>query len=150
MSMLRISCKEKNEAIKFDVSSNGEVKGQISDPTGIAALKSPDWEFQKEYRFVLFIVPSLPPPRKDNFFEEFSKQIPNIVATSLYQGKGPDLDFFHVNISQYALDNIKITTDPLCTEDDYLIVEALLDKYAPSGTVVKSKFAGTIRKPRRI
>lgn len=139
----------KNQAIKFDVSPNGEIKGQISDPTGIAALKSPDWEFQHEYRFVLFIVPSLPASETENFLEQFYKQIPNIVATSLYKGKGPDLDFFDVEISQSAIDCIKITTGPLCNDGDYLTVEALLDKYSPNGTIEKSKFEGTIRKPRR-
>lgn len=139
----------KNQAIKFDISPNGEINGQISDPTGIAALKSPDWEFQREYRFVLFIVPSLPASEDENFLEQFYKNIPNIVATSLYKGKGPDLEFFDVKLSQSAIDNIKITTGPLCNDGDYLTVEALLDKYSFNGTIMKSKFEGTIRKPIR-
>jgi len=138
----------KNQAINLDVSPT-EFKGQISDPTGIAALKSPDWEFQREYRFVLFIVPSLPASEDENFLEQFYKKIPDIVATSLYKGQGPDLAFFDVNLSQSAIGCIKITTGPLCTEGDYLTAEALLDKHSPNGTIVRSKFEGTIRKPRR-
>ena len=139
----------KNDAIKNNVSPTGEIEGSISDPTGVAALKSPDWAFQKEYRFVLFIVPSLPMSDDPNFFEKLSKELPNIVATSLTLGKGPDLTFFDVNIGHSALNEIEITTGPLCQDGDYLLVEALLDKYAPNGSLKKSKFTGTIRKPRR-
>jgi len=139
----------KNDAIKMEVSPGGELKGNISDPTGIAALKSPDWEFQKEYRFVLFIVPSLPISDDPNFFDKFSKQLPNIAATSLYQGKGPDLTFFDVDISQSVMNEIGITAGPLCHEGDYIILEALLAKYAPNGSLQKSKFTGKIRNPRK-
>ena len=141
--------KRKNDAIKMEAGPGGEIKGSISDPTGIASLKSPDWEFQKEYRFVLFIVPSLPISDDPNFFETFSKQLPNIVATSLYTGKGPNLTFFDVGISQSEINEIQITTGPLCPEGDHIIVEALLDKYAPNGSLQKSKFTGTIRNPRK-
>ncbi len=141
--------KRKNDAIKVEVSPGGELKANISDPTGIASLKSPDWEFQKEYRYVLFIVPSLPMSNDPNFFEKFSNEIPNIVATSLYQGKGPDLTFFDVDISQSVMNQIEITAGPLCHEGDYIILEALLAKYAPNGSLRKSKFTGTIRSPRK-
>jgi hypothetical protein len=139
----------KNQAIEFDASSNGEMKVRISDLTGIAALKSPDWEFQREYRFVLFIVPSFPASEDADFQEQFYKKMPDIVVTSLYKGQGPDLAFFDVNLSQVAIDSIRITTGPCCSEGDYLTVEALLDKYSPNGTTVKSKFEGKIRRPRR-
>ena len=75
--------------------------------------------------------------------------MPNIVAASLQKGQGPDLAFFDVNLSQSAIDSIRITTGPLCNESDCLTVKALLDKYSSHGSIVKSKFEGTIRKPRR-
>ncbi|MBU1209493.1 MAG: hypothetical protein KKH04_21665 [Proteobacteria bacterium] len=136
----------KNQAIQ---TGGIDSEWRIADPTGIAALKSLDWAFQKEYRFVLFIFPSSPIPKDDNFFTQFSEQFPSIAKTSLYYGKGPDFDFFDVEISQTALDRINITTGPLCTEGDFLIVESLLEKYVSGGKVEKSKFARTIRKPRR-
>lgn len=122
---------------------------QITDPTGIASLKSPDWAFQKEYRFVLFIVPSPDLPRDEKFFDNFSRQIPDIVLKSLYECKGPNLDYLDVKISQKALDSIRITAGPLCTSGDRAIVEALLEKHAPNGVIVKSKFTGTIRRPEK-
>jgi len=136
----------KNQAIQID---SIDSEWRISDPTGIAALKSPDWAFQKEYRFVLFILPSSPIPKDDNFFIQLSERLPSIVKTSLYYGKGPDFTFFDVDLSQTAIDNINITTGPLCTEGDFLTVESLLEKYTSSGKVERSKFTETIRRPRR-
>lgn len=139
--------KKKNDAIKFKISPKGEIVGIISDPTGIATLKSPDWEFQREYRFVLLIFPSLPSSMDDHFFEQFNIKVPNIIATSLYKGEGPELDYFDVKLSQAVIDNMQITTGPLCTEGDYLTVEALIEKYSKYGSIIKSKFEGTIRRP---
>lgn len=119
--------KIKNEAVQVDA-SNQALSACISDPIGIAAVKSPDWSFQKEYRFVLFIVPSLHISKDENFFIKLSERLPDIVAQSLYRGEGPDIDYFDVDISQDAINDIKVTTGPLCTEGDYLIIEALLDK----------------------
>lgn len=137
----------KNTPIHVDVVPNQEIGVRISDPIGVATVKSLDWSFQKEYRFVLFIVPSPHIPKDENFFMQLSEQLPDIVAQSFYRGEGPDIDYFDVDISQDAINDIKVTTGPLCTEGDYLVIEALLDKYAPRGKVEKSKFTGTIRRP---
>lgn len=140
--------KIKNEAIQVNIDAPTQaLSARISDPIGIAAVKSPDWSFQKEYRFVLFIVPSPHISTDENFFIRHSERLPDIVAQSLYRGEGPDIDYFDVDISHDAIDDIKVTAGPLCKEGDYLILEALLDKYAPSGKLEKSKFTGTVRKP---
>jgi hypothetical protein len=142
---------QKNEAIK--VNDDGtSIHTQIKDPTGIAALKSPDWEFQKEFRFVLLIFPSFMPKSVDGFIQLLN-HIPNIVTESLQQGTGPDLEYFDISLDQSTLDNMKITAGPLCTEGEYTIIEALLAKYAPSvpsEVLTKSKFTGTIRKAKSI
>lgn len=140
----------KNNAIKIRVDSEGVFNGQIKDPTGIAALKSPEWAFQKEFRFVLFIFPSVPLQSRTVFSKEFSERIPNVVASSLYHGRGANLDFFDVDIDPLILRSTVVTTGPLCTEGDRLIVESLVEKYAPNGSVEVSKFQGTIRRPRRV
>ncbi len=141
--------KRKNESINFEIDSNGAFKGQIQDPTGIAAMKSPDWQFQKEFRFVLFIFPSLPLPPNGPFSKEFYERMPNFVAQKLYNGEGPSIEYFDVDINPDILNKIVVTTGPLCTNGDFLIVESLLEKYASEATIYKSKFEGTIRKPKR-
>lgn len=140
--------RRKDDAVRFEVNA-GRVDAQISDPTGIASLKSPDWAFQKEYRFVLLIVPSPDIPQGEMYFEEFSRQLPNVVVTSLYQGKGPELEYFDVDVGEEALKSIIVTAGPMCTEGDRVVIEALIEKHSPTGRMDKSKFTGTIRKPFR-
>ncbi len=140
---------KKNKAIEFNIDEKGGVKGKIADPTGIAAIKSPDWAFQKEYRFVLLIFPAPPIPKDINYADRLGKELPNFIVTSLYHGKGPKIDYIDVDLDPTILNNIKVITGPLCSEGDYLIVNSLIDKYSPSGNVEKSKFTGTIRKPTR-
>jgi hypothetical protein len=141
--------KRKNDSINIEIDSKGSFNGQIHDPTGIAAMKSPDWQFQKEFRFVLFIFPSIPLPPNGPFSKEFSSKMPDFIAQKLYRGEGPAIEYFDVDINPEVLDHIIVTTGPLCTNGDYLIVESLLEKYTKRGTIKKSKFEGTIRKPKR-
>ncbi len=113
---------------------------KLHDPTGMACFKDPAWFFQKEFRFVLFI---LPLPKNWSFYNskvvEFQKE-------QLYKGKGPDLMYFDVDINTEILNKVHITTGPVCTEGELILVESLLERYAPKGTLSKSKFEGTIRK----
>ena len=139
----------KNQAITFEVKPTGEFKGNISDPTGIAALKSPDWEFQKEYRYILLIFPAPRIEKGPNFFEQFSREIPNFVASSLYNANGPEINYFDLELSQPTINELEITTGPLCTEGDIIAIEALLSKYAPDSVLKRSKFTGTIRRPAK-
>lgn len=141
--------KEKNNAINIKIDTKGILEAQIKNPTRIAALKSPDWSFQKEFRFVLFIFPSLPLPQNGPFSNEFAEKMPSFIAQKLNNGEGPAIEFFDVDVSPEMLNKITITTGPLCTDGDFLIVESLIEKYAKEGTILKSKFEGTIRKPRR-
>ncbi len=141
--------KRKNKAINVKIDSKGVFTGQIHDPSGIAAMKGTDWSFQKEFRFVLFILPSLPLPPNGPFAKEFAEAIPGFIAQRLYNGEGPEIDYFDIAINPEVLNKIKITVGPLCTEGDIFIVESLLSKFALGGSIVRSKFEGTIRKPKR-
>lgn len=137
--------KKKNEAIEFEVSQDGKFKGKISEPTIIAALKDPDWSFQKEYRFILFVMPSPSIPQDKYYFKNLADQLPNFVSTSLYNGEGPEENYLDIALSQDAINQLSITVGPCCTEGDYLIIESLKEKYSPSGQIKKSKYTNTIR-----
>jgi len=139
----------KNNAINVELDAKGHFSAQIHDPTGIVALKSPYWFFQKEFRFVLFILPSIKLPLNGPFSREFAQKMPNFIAQKLYRGEGPNIEFFDVSINPDVLDKIHIITGPCCKESDYLIVDSLLEKYAPNGSINRSKFEGTIRRPKR-
>jgi hypothetical protein len=71
--------------------------------------------------------------------------MPHIVATSLKSARGPEIDYLDLDLSQSAIDNLEVTTGPLCKEGEKIIVEALLSRYAPQSTMKESRFTGTIR-----
>jgi len=136
--------KIKNDAIKIDI-QNSDYHLEINDPTGIAAVKNPAYEFENEIRFVLFIMPSVSVPHNLTFaqyIEEFTKHLSNF----LYNNIGPNINYFDVNIDSLSLDNIMITTGPRCSNSDLQRVEQLVRQYSSKGKVQKSKFEGTIRK----
>lgn len=140
---------QKNRAIQVQVTSEGEFSAQISDPTKIAALKNPSWSFQKEFRFVLFIVPAPSLVKDAGFLKNLGEHLPNIAARALHEGKGPDLHYFDVDISQAAIDNIKITLGPCCNDSDKDRVEKLLAKHSTAPALIHSSLTGTIRTPKR-
>lgn len=112
---------------------------KLGPSTEIACFKDTMWSFQKEFRFVLVIFPILKDKPITEETLEFQKR-------RLSEGKGPDLTYFDVDINPKIFNKIQITIGPLCTESEIILVESLLEKYAPSGTISKSKFTGTIRK----
>jgi hypothetical protein len=115
---------------------------KVNEYTEMICLKDPVWFFQKEFRFVLLILPSLP------FTQNNLMAIPEFQKNKILKNEGPDLIYFDVDINPKILSNIQITTGPLCTESEIILVESLLEKYVPNGKINKSKFYGTIRKSR--
>ncbi len=93
--------------------------------------------------------PMLHLPKNEDYFKQVSKQLPDLVVTSLKNGRGPDLDFFDIDIGEEILNGIGITTGPLCSDGDLVIVESLVGEYTSNGTVVKSRFTGTVRRSKR-
>jgi hypothetical protein len=134
--------KLKNDAI--NISNIGDsFNAQIHDPSRIASLKSPDWAFQKEFRFVLMILPSFPNTGiSDKLWQE---KIPNFIANALYNGKGSELEYFDIDINHQVLDSIEITLGPCCSPGKKIIVESLLKKYSKNGVLKESKHMGQIR-----
>lgn len=108
-------------------------------------FKKKDWEFQKEYRFVLFIMPSIPLGPDGVFSEEFSRQLPGHLMHCLRSGIGPDMNYFDMDINPEVINHIHITLGPLCTESEKIMVESLVKEYTTNGTVRESQFARMIR-----
>jgi len=108
---------------------------------GLPRLKSKAWEFEREYRFALFILPAtqIPPggPCDQDYMDHMFR--------CLIAGKGPALDCFDVRLAPEVLDRIVLTLGPCCAEGDRLVVESLLEKFASNGSIVSSQLDGTIR-----
>jgi hypothetical protein len=124
---------------------NGQLEGHIREPFDLVRLKTRDWAFQKEYRFALFILPSISLPKDGPGDPEFVQAMPSYVANALNDGTGPPIDFIDIDLSETALRQIKITTGPLSSKGSKLAVEALVNRYAPGAIISESIFTGNIR-----
>ena len=133
----------------------GQIVNLSPDDTGLnistdklAGYKNKEWEFQHEFRFILFIIPS-PPIPDGGFGPELFSQLPSHVLQCFRNKIPPDISCFDLEVHHDALNNIEVTMGPLSNDGDRILVEALLEKYTQSGTVGDSKMKGKIRTPLR-
>lgn len=108
-------------------------------PLEFGLYKHKRWEFQKEFRFVLFIVPLY---QKPVFIE---RNIDEVMLNSLrdhllFEKISPIKDFF-VKLSDESIKEMEITMGPLTTNADEINVKSLLKKHGISTTVYKSNSA---------
>ena len=137
------------EAVEVDRQPNGSASMKISRPFDLVRLKSKEWAFQKEYRFFLFILPSIELPPEGPGSPLFYKNFPNYVGRAMLNGFAPGIQYLDVDLSESALEALVVTTGPLCSRGKRLCVEALVKEYAPKGRVEESCLNGTIRTPLR-
>lgn len=138
----------KNEAIEINTKQIGntvEYKAKINDPTRIAALKSPDYSFEEELRYVLMILPSLQLPNRGQF-SKYAQDLATHISYCLYKNIEPTIKYIDINVNPFFIDNIDITIGPKCSENDFKRVEQLINRYSSNGKIHKSKFEGTIKK----
>jgi hypothetical protein len=115
----------------------------INEPFDLVRLKSKEWAFQREYRFFLFILPA------PSGFPSGYEQITEYCLNALRSGISLDINNYDLPLTDEALDQLVVTTGPLCTPGVILAIEALVEKYAPRGRVLQSCFTGSIRRPLR-
>lgn len=138
---------EYKRSINFSINENGHPKLKISNIDRLARLKKKEWAFQNEYRFMLFIVPSIPIPSKGVGDQSYVTKISDHVMNCFVNGVPPKINYFDIELDKTALDNIVITLGPLCSDGNRIITETLISKYCKNGKVLPSKLTGTIRKP---
>jgi len=137
----------RKQAVQTTVDTNGKEWTQIAGPTELAGYKSKKWEFQAEVRYVIMVCPSPPISQGKNAVSNWVDEFSPFLIKSIQNGTGPNKDFFDIKISQSAIDNVNITLAPLATEEDQIIVDALLTKFTKNGTSSKSSWTDAIRKP---
>ena len=121
----------------------------IRRPFDLVRFKSKDWNFQNEYRFFLFVLPSIPVPPEGPGSESFATRFPEHCSRSMIAGEPPGIEYIDLELSDDAFSQLVVTTGPLCSPGARVCVEALVNTYAPAGRVASSCLTGTIRKPLR-
>lgn len=136
------------DAVNMDIGIDGKANLSISKVGDLAGYKHRNWSFQEEFRFVLFILPSIPIPEGGITDKDFMSKLPSHVIQCIHDGIGPSIEWFDLNIGK-AIDDVKVTLGPMCNEGDRIMIESLLSQYTSNGKVVDSVLKGTIRNSYR-
>ncbi len=103
----------------------------------IGLYKDLKWSFQNETRFRLFMIPVILKQEYVNYVE-FEKIIKNNTFNPF--------TYIDLHLKESSFENIEITLGPNATESNFLIVNALIEKYAPyaniKGSILNSKTWG--------
>lgn len=97
------------------------------------------WQFQDEVRFVLCALPINP------MLEGGNPEISSIVMQSLLGNKSLPFHYYDMSLKDDAFDNLEITLSPSATEAQKLIVQALIEKYAPNAKLKESALGKVVR-----
>ncbi|HHY0612059.1 TPA: DUF2971 domain-containing protein [Vibrio parahaemolyticus] len=122
--------------ISREPSQFGGERVVIKDLPTLARLKSDSWQFQDEYRFQLLALPS-PKSVSDRYGQALSNAFLSNIA--------PSITYIDVPLKQGAFDELVVTMGPKSSASDLILVEALLNQYAPNAKVEESALSGTIR-----
>lgn len=101
--------------------------------------KNKRWEFQDEVRFVLYSLPINP------LLEGVNPEISSIVMQSLLGNKSLPFHYYDMGLKDEIFNTLEITLSPTATESQKLIVQALIDKYAPNAILKESGLGKVVR-----
>lgn len=133
-----------------DKKEKGNGLGELSiKMENLGFYKRDEWKFQKEFRFVLFILPGVPIPNGNLLDPKYIKDLSNYMIYSIQNQIPPSINYFDVEIASDALEDLVVTLGPLCDDSHRVIVESLLSQFAPKAKLKESALKGTIRNPLR-
>ncbi len=88
------------------------------------------WEFQKEFRFLLYQT-----PKSKSKYGYIDNELEKVFQDYKYF----PFDFYDLKFNIDSFLKMEIILGPKCTNSDYLIVEALVEKYNKSAKIKQSK-----------
>ncbi len=138
------------QSVSKEIAPDGiSVSMRINNLPGLSFLKSKHWEFQKEYRFSLFALPSkelsIPVTADAEYFGDYSRKISNAFINNLDQ----EISFIDLPLSDYAIKKLVVRTGPLATRNEKVAVKQLVAQFAPEAKIEESEFSGAIREKKQ-
>ena len=105
----------------------------------VGKYKHKRWAFQEETRFAITILPANP------FMMTNPEDVGTVVINSLYNHLQLPFTSYFMRLKQSALNKMTITLNPSATKAQYILAEALCEKYAPGATVKESALAENVK-----
>ncbi len=121
--------------------SNGEVRKDAKltiDTTILGAIKNKRWEFEKESRFTLFIIPGNPLKYSNGPMVER-------LYSDLINDKGVAFSYYDLHLNPAIIDSMEITMSPSSLPGQRIIVESLCSKYAPNAILRDSNLRDLVK-----
>lgn len=97
----------------------------------VGKYKRKAWEYQKEWRYILNV---LPVSKRQNYDPSFDRIIDRI-----RRGNRLPISFIDLELEDSALNDIEIMTGPKMSEGDRELLSVLVEKYCPSAKTIKSE-----------
>lgn len=105
----------------------------------VGKYKHKRWAFQEETRFAITIIPHNP------LLVENPSDVSSVVMNALYNNIQIPFTSYYMHLKQEALNKMTITMNPAATKSQYIITEALCEKYAPGAIVKESSLAHNVK-----
>lgn len=115
-----------------------EIKLNIPE---IGKYKHSRWSFEDETRFVIVIFPN------NNYRTavDFSKNYNSILFSSMKNGIEPPITYYDMKLKNNVFDDLEVTMSPSMPLADKIIVESLLNQYAPQAVLRTSSLEKKVR-----
>lgn len=129
--------------------NNSLINRSFDQPASYGFHKNKIWEFQKEVRFKLMVMPyTLQTIKPLTKIEHYSHQGVTLMKTiaPLNLKQEFDIEYIDVDLSYKAIENITVTLGPLCSDGDRILVESLLKSFSKNAILKISNLTGKIRK----
>lgn len=133
------------QAINREVQPDGHVNLKIASLPYLPRKKSLEWAFQREYRFSLFVLPSLPVPLAGPGASGFFESIGEHMSNSFINNVDPGISYVDIPLSDAALEDLVVRTGPLASAGTKTCVEALISQFAPGARLESSALTGAVR-----
>lgn len=107
----------------------------------IGLYKKKHWEFEKETRFFLFIIPG----KKLNMHKDFNKDWEQWLYDVWTKNIKNTITDYYMHLKDDIFDDMEIVLSPNCSDSNKIIVESLCKQYAPNAKVYDSTLKNLVK-----
>lgn len=107
----------------------------------LGLFKHKRWAFEKESRFVLFILPGHHFEKMQTFGPDLSQWMLDVMSNNI----PGTISYYDLHLKEDIFDSLEVVLGPSCVESDRIIVDALCSKYAPKSVITSSALTESLR-----